>query len=140
MSVHLDELQKQMDTDQEIVFVSSQENIKDINRKAQKAKNDIVHKIHYQANQKRNEFLEKIAALSMNKTRQPLGFEQLRTLKLQIYSTVGIKQDRQGCDNIPERERFIKDIATATPHQSMKRTGYLGSNMNSKLLNRKTNS
>ena len=140
MSRHLDELQKQMDTDQDIVFVSSQENIKDVNIKAQNAKKDILQKVHYRANKKRDEILQKIADLTLNKTRQPLGHEQLKTITLQIYSTVGIKPDGQGCDNIPEREKFIKDINTAKPHQSIKRTVYLGSNINSKSSNRKTNS
>ncbi|CAF1520661.1 unnamed protein product [Rotaria sp. Silwood1] len=133
MSIHLDDLQKQMENEKDIVFATSHNNIKDITIKAQNAKKDFLRIIQSFAEIKRQEIIKKIINISIDKTRQPLGYEQLRTLNLQIYSRVGIKEDEHGCDNISERNKFIKDINHAKSHQPIKRTVYLGSNFNSTL-------
>ncbi|CAF1497674.1 unnamed protein product, partial [Rotaria sordida] len=58
---------------------------------------------------------------------------------LEMYSTVGIKKDGEGCDNIPDRNKFIKDINDSKPNHTIKRTIYIGNNGDSTLGSRKQN-
>ncbi|CAF3986033.1 unnamed protein product, partial [Rotaria sp. Silwood1] len=129
MSKHLDNLQKEMETEKEIVFISSHDNIKDLSIKTSNAKTEFLRLLECSTKAKRQEILDKISNISMDKKRQPLSYEQLRKVNLENYSTVGIKQDGQGCDNILDRNKYIKDIDNTKSRQSIKRTIYIGSNL-----------
>ncbi|CAF0898132.1 unnamed protein product [Rotaria sordida] len=124
MSKHLDDLQKQMENEKEILFISSQDNIKDLSIKVENAKKEFIRKLEFSTREKRQEILDKISNISMDKKRQPLGYEQLRKVNLDIYSTVG----QTDCDNIPDKDKFIKDINNGKTHQPIKRTLYIQSN------------
>lgn len=72
--------------------------------------------------------MQQVGIICRDTTAQPLGYEQYRTLQLDVYSNVGIKKREQGCDNVSEREKFIQLINNAAPHQpKTKRTVYLES-------------
>ncbi|CAF5058371.1 unnamed protein product, partial [Rotaria sp. Silwood1] len=126
MSKHLDNLQKEMETEKEIVFISSHDNIKDLSIKTSNAKTEFIRLLECSTKTKRQEILDKISNISMDKKHQPLGYEQLRKVNLENYSTVGIKQDGQGCDNILDRNKYIKDIDNTKSRQPIKRTIYIG--------------
>ncbi|CAF4004373.1 unnamed protein product [Rotaria sordida] len=139
MSIHLDSLQKQMEAEKQSVFSHSNNNIKNLTIRSQTAKKQFLQILQAFTESKREEVLDKISDSSMDKTRQPLSYEQLRKLNLEMYSTVGIKKDGEGCDNIPDRNKFIKDINDSKPNHTIKRTIYIGNNGDSTLGSRKQN-
>jgi vacuolar-type H+-ATPase subunit H len=130
ISLHLDELQKGIETDKESIFNESYKKIELITGKADNARIDIHRLLQVAAVMKREELMKMIDARYKDKTSQHLGYEQFRTLNLQVYSTVGSKKDGQGCEVIPvpTRQEFINEINNAKPHQpAIKRTVYLKS-------------
>ena len=130
MSKHLDALQQAIEADKESIFLGSKRNIKLVTDKADNARNELHWRLQQAAAKKRKEIMEIIDTISKDKTRQPLGYEQLRKLNVEVYSTVGMKKDGQGCDNIPDREKFITDIDKVKPPQPrIKRTVYFESDV-----------
>ncbi|CAF0833941.1 unnamed protein product [Adineta steineri] len=126
MSIHLDKLQQEIAADRETVFEGSNKTIGRITEKADRARNKFQGLLQKATAKKREEIMELINVMLKDTTRQSLGYEQLKTVQLQMYSTVGNKKDGQGCDNIDGREKFIEDIDNAKPHLKIKRTVYLG--------------
>lgn len=61
----------------------------------------------------RKETLKKTGSNSNDKQHQPTGYRQLRRLDMKIYSIVGLKNCKQGCDNIDDRDKCIKDLKNA---------------------------
>ncbi|CAF3482782.1 unnamed protein product, partial [Rotaria sp. Silwood2] len=49
-----------------------------------------------------------------------------------MYSTVGINPGGPGCDNIPERDKYIKDIENAKQYEVPKKEFYSATDLNSK--------
>ncbi len=132
MTKRLDKLHEQLESFKGTILMTSQNSIEDLTIKIQNAKKEVIDHIHRQALEKIKQILTDAGSISIEKT--PLGYEQLTKINLQIYSTVGTKEDEQGCDNIHDREKFINDIKNAKPHQPrIKRTVYLGSDYNTTL-------
>ncbi|CAF1451714.1 unnamed protein product [Rotaria sp. Silwood1] len=124
MSKHLDELQKKMEETKEHVFIKSHDKIKLLSIKVENAKKEFLRRLESATKAKRQEILDQITNISIDKTRQPIGYEQLRELNLKMYSTVGVKPDGQGCVNIPERDKYIKDIKNVKQHGTPKKQFY----------------
>jgi len=130
MSKHLDYLQNGIEADKESIFQAVNINIQHITVEADKARYEFHRLLQQAAAAKRQEIIDFIEATSRDKTSQPLGYEQSRKFNVEIYSTVGMKKDGQGCDNIPDRERFIRDIDRVKPPQPRtRRTVYIEQNV-----------
>ncbi|CAF2954033.1 unnamed protein product, partial [Rotaria sp. Silwood2] len=127
MSKHLDLLQKQIEAEKQSVFSHANSNIQDLTVRSENAKRQFLQILQVFAESKRQGVLDEMSSTSMDRTLQPLGYEQLRKLNVEMYSTVGMKKEGQGCDNIPDRNKYIKDINDAKPNQPLKRTVYIGS-------------
>jgi hypothetical protein len=128
MSKHLDYLQKEIEADRQSIFKTVNVNINRITQEADRARSDFHRLLQEAAARKRKEIMEIIEVISADTTAQTLGYEQLRKVQLDIYSTVGTKEADSCCKNIPDREKFIKDINAAKSHQpTTKRTVYLDS-------------
>ncbi|CAF3976450.1 unnamed protein product [Rotaria sp. Silwood1] len=139
MSKHVDDLQKKTEESKEQVSISSQEIIKDLSMKVDSTKRAFLRQLESTTQKKSQEVLNEMTAISIDKTRQPFGYEQLRQLNLKMYSIVGKNPDGQGCDNIPERDKNIIDIEDAKQHEARKKKFYSATDLNSKLKNRKEN-
>ncbi|CAF4498751.1 unnamed protein product [Rotaria sp. Silwood2] len=133
MSKHLDLLQKQIEAEKQRVFSHTNSNIQDLTVRSENAKRQFLQILQVFAESKRQEVLDEISSISKDKTLQPLGYEQLRRLNVEMYSTVGMKKEVQGCDNVPDRNKHIKDINDAKPNQPIKRTVYIGTDGDSTL-------
>jgi len=141
MSKHLDYLQKEIETDKESICRGVNVNIQHITKEADKARDDFHRLLKEAAATKRQEIIDFIKTSSKEKTSQPLSYEQLRKFNVEIYSTVGMKNDDQGCDNIPDREKFIRDIDRVKPPQPRtKRTVYIEPNVDQPQANRNKDS
>jgi hypothetical protein len=142
ISKRLDQLQNELEDEKASVFGKSYETINSITKKADLARKDMHNRVQVAVEKKRKEIMDKIKEMSKDTLNHPLGYEQLRTLILKVYSTVGMKEDGQGCDNIPapDRKKFIKDIHDAKPYQpAVKRTVYLQSDITRQQTNRNQN-
>ncbi|CAF1282264.1 unnamed protein product [Rotaria sordida] len=128
MSKHLDSLQKQIANEKQRIFSYSHNSIKNLTVKSSAAKKECHKFIENFVELHRQKHLNEISHVGMDKDRQFIGYEQLRKLKLEIYSTAGMKEDEQGCENIPDRKKRIKDIEDEKPNQPLKRTVYIGMN------------
>ncbi|CAF3330577.1 unnamed protein product [Rotaria socialis] len=130
MSKHLDELQARMEDEKTMVFESSHDSLQLLAVNVQEAKAKLLRTVELSTTSKRQEILRQIVQVSSDTKRQLIGYEQLRKLNMDIYSTVGTKEDVQGCDKITDRNKYKKLINDAKPHQQMKRTLFLGNNPN----------
>lgn len=126
MSNDLDLLQKQVEQNKSFIFDASIKRITTVTKKAQNAKAECLELLQRSVDTKREEVLNEIESESIDKQRQPVGYEQLRRLDMNVYSTVGLKNPGQGCDTINDRDKYIKDIKDAKPNQPIKRTLYMG--------------
>lgn len=125
----LDDLQKSIKNDQDTVFIQSCNKINIVTKKADKARAQFYRLLQTSVETKREEIMDIIQDLLQDTTSHPLGYEQIRTLKLQIYSTVGIKEEGQGCDVIPDRKKYIDDIdRVKPPHPRITKTTYIETN------------
>jgi vacuolar-type H+-ATPase subunit H len=141
MSKHLDYLQNQIEADKESIFRGVNVNIQHITRDADKARGDFHRLLQQAAAAKRQEIIDLIETISKDKTSQPLGYEQLKKINVEIYSTVGMKNDGQGCDNIPDRGKFIREIdRVKPPPPRITRTVYIEPNVDQQQANRNKDS
>ncbi|CAF0989162.1 unnamed protein product [Rotaria magnacalcarata] len=131
MSKQLDSVQKQVETIKEQVVCHSNKCINDLTMKSQTAKQECHQQLQSTTESERQEVLRQISDISVKKGRQPLAFEQLKKVNVEMYSTVGIREDGQDCDNIPDRKTFIRDINDAKLNHPFKRTAYIGNSHHS---------
>jgi paraquat-inducible protein B len=137
MSKQLDHLQEEIEADKQSILGGININIKRITEEADKARNEFDKRIQPAIKGKRQEIMQMIDIISQDKTKQTLGYEQIRNVKVDIYSTVGMKTDDNCCEEIVTRKKFIKDIKEAKPHQpALKRTVYLRSDFAAQKTNR----
>ncbi|CAF1502438.1 unnamed protein product [Rotaria magnacalcarata] len=127
MSKYLDELQRHMEKNKDKVLVSSHNSIAYLEAKVQKAKTKLFQVIETASASKRKEIFDETSKYLSERTSQLLGFEQYRKFNMEMYSTVGTKEDEQGCENITERKKFRKLIRDNKSHGQMKRTVYVDS-------------
>ncbi|CAF2167729.1 unnamed protein product [Rotaria magnacalcarata] len=125
MSKHLDELQGRMEDEKATVFESSHNSLQLLAVHVQAAKAKLLRSIEHSTSSKREEILKKIVQISSDTKRQPIGYEQLRKLTMEVYSTVGTIEDGQGSDKITDRNKFKKLIHDNQSPQQTKRTVYL---------------
>ncbi|CAF3434903.1 unnamed protein product [Rotaria socialis] len=131
MSKQLDSVQKQVEARKEQVVSDSNKCIKDLAMKSQTAKQECHQQLQSTTESERQKVLRQISDISTKKGRQPLAFEQLKKFNVEIYSTVGTREDGQDCDNIPDRKKFIRDINEAKLNHRSKRTVYIGNSHHS---------
>lgn len=125
MSMYLDRLQQHLQEDRDRVFRESTKNVRMISEKADKARQDFYFRLQKEIITYRQQILELID-LSIKSSGTTLGYEQMKKIDLSIYSTVGHKEGEFACDQIPQRDKFVKDIDQAKKHQPMmKRTVFL---------------
>jgi hypothetical protein len=137
----LDYLQNETEAEKESIFQKVNLNVQYITAQADRARDDFHQLLQQATVTKRQEIMDMIDMCSKNKTNQPLGYEQLRKLNVELYSTVGLKKDGQGCDNIPERGKFIKDIDKVKPPQPRtKRIVYIEKDVSQRQANHSNNS
>ncbi|CAM4788896.1 unnamed protein product [Rotaria magnacalcarata] len=127
MSKYLDELQRHMEKNKDKVLVSSHNSIAYLEAKVQKAKTKLFQVIETASASKRKEIFDEASKYLSERTSQLLGFEQYRKFNMEMYSTVGTKEEEQGCENITERKKFRKLIRDNKSHGQMKRTVYVDS-------------
>jgi len=141
MSKHLDYLQNQIEADKESIFQGVNMHIQLLTDEAERARGDFHQLLQQAAAAKRQEIIDFIETISKDKTSQPLGYEQLKKFNVEIYSTVGMKNDGEGCDNIPDRGKFIRDIDRVKPPlPRLKRTVYIEPNVDQQQANRSKDS
>ncbi|CAF2634640.1 unnamed protein product [Rotaria sp. Silwood2] len=75
LSKHLDDLQKKMEESKEQVFESSQDIIKNLSIKAENAKREFLRRLESVTQKRRQQVLDQIIKISINKTHQSLGYE-----------------------------------------------------------------
>lgn len=126
MSKHLDSLQQQLDKNKTSIFSASTQRITNVTNISRNAKQILFERLQLIVDQQRLNLLKKLDAKTKEHKSQTIGYEQLRKLDVSVYSTVGLKQPGQVCDNIPNRDRYGNDIKLAKPNQPIKRTVYLG--------------
>ena len=125
MSMYLDRLQQHLQEDRDRVFRESTKNVRIISEKADKARQDFYFRLQKEIILHRQRIIQSIDQL-MKSSETTLGYEQMKKIDLSIYSTVGHKEGELICDQIPQRDKFIKDIDQAKKHQPMmKRTVFL---------------
>ncbi|CAF2143132.1 unnamed protein product [Rotaria magnacalcarata] len=127
MSKYLDELQRHMEKNKDKVLVSSHNSIAYLEAKVQKAKTKLFQVLETASASKRKEIFDEASKYLSERTSQLLGFEQYRKFNMEMYSTVGTKEEEQGCENITERKKFRKLIRDNKSHGQMKRTVYVDS-------------
>lgn len=130
MSKYLDDLQLQVENEKIRVTNTSQNSMKRIEieiRNAKKQLNDFVQQVTMAKHQ---EIFNEISAIYKEKTSLTIGYEQFRELTLKMYAAVGDKTRGQGANNIPERNKFIADIAKNNSLNIPKRTVYIENNVN----------
>jgi hypothetical protein len=136
----LEYLQNELEAGKESIFQEVNSNIQYITAQADSARSYFHQLLQQFVVMKRQEIMDRIDISSKNKTDQPLGYEQLRKLNVEVYSTVGLKKDDQGCDNIRERGKFIKDIEKVKPpHPRTRRTVYIEQNVDQQQATRNRN-
>lgn len=128
---HLNRLQQQMEDEKQKIFKKTNDHITQTTKKADQAKHNILRQLQMYAEQQRTIEMDNVRKFCSDKTNQTIGYEQLRTLNLKVYSTVGSKQDGQFCQNINNRNEFVQTIRNAKAHQPPppKRTVYLQSEL-----------
>jgi hypothetical protein len=133
MTTRLDDIYRDLDGEKIDIFKRSRIGIHALTVKIESAKRTAIDAIHKQARQEINQIIDMTEKASYEKT---LGYEQLTTVNLQIYSSVGNNEPKQGCDNIEDRRKYIKLIDDAKHAQSgrpPKRTVYFGNDYKNRL-------
>ncbi|CAF0979200.1 unnamed protein product [Rotaria sordida] len=140
---YIDLLQKQVEAKKQDVFSHSNINLEELTMKSETAKTKLLQRLQASTHKKREEVLHQTINMSNHKTSQSLGYEQLRKVNLELYSTVGIKEDGQGYNNIPNRDKYDKEIKAAKKeikdtkaNNLPKRTVYVGNNDDATLESR----
>lgn len=129
---HLDYLQNDIEAKKQSIFQGANSNIQHITGEADRARDRFHQLLQQAAAVKRQEIIDLVETSSKDKTMQPLGYEQFRTIDVEMYSTVGTKKKGQCCEKIDETKRanFLNDIEKdkqSEPH--IKRTIYIGQNV-----------
>ncbi|CAF1499503.1 unnamed protein product [Adineta steineri] len=124
---HLDHLHKAIEHDQEKIIARSRQFIEDCAFDALAARQTILNKAFSSANTMITEILTHHKKRFWVMKKQTVGREELRTIDLRIYSTVGENQDGLVCDKISDRNKFIKTINDTKSENIPKRTVYLKS-------------
>lgn len=129
LAAHLNRLQQQMEDERQKIFDRTNDHITQTTKRADQAKSNVLRQLQTHADRQRTIEMQNIRKHCSDRTNQTIGYEQLRTLNFKVYSTVGLKKDGHGCENIPERTQFIRNIQQAKAHQPSppKRTVYLES-------------
>jgi hypothetical protein len=136
MAKHLDYLQQEIETDRQSIFIGVNTNIDRITKQADKARSDFHRILQIYVATRRQAIMQIIDHMSQDKTNQPIGYEQLRKLEVDIYSTVGVKSEENCCIQIQDRKKFHKDIEEA---KQMKRTVYLSTSSTTQQTTYRTN-
>ncbi|CAF1447276.1 unnamed protein product [Adineta steineri] len=124
---HLDHLHKAIEHDQEKIIGKSRDFIQGCTLDALTARQTILNDAFSGANTMITEILTHHKTKFWDIKKQPVGREELRTIDLRIYSTVGENQDGLVCDKISDRNKFIKTIRDTKSPNEPKRTVYLKS-------------
>jgi hypothetical protein len=138
ISKHLDYLQQEIEADKKLIFQEVDTNIIRITKEADQARINFYQLLQIVVVRKRQEIMQMIHHIHQDI--QPLGYEQLRKVEVDIYSTTGMKTNDNCCVEIRDRAKFIKDIKEAKPHQpAVKRTVYLQSSFATQQTTNRTN-
>ncbi|CAF3802279.1 unnamed protein product [Adineta steineri] len=124
---HLDHLQKAVEVDQRSIISQSQQYVGDCALDALRARQNILNNAFFSANKMITDILSQHDVEFWDIKKQPVGREELRTIDLRIYSTVGENQHGLVCDKISDRNKFIKTINDTKSQNIPKRTVYLKS-------------
>lgn len=130
MSKHLEALQRQVENQKQSVMTISSTYIQKLEIIVKDAKTDLTKNIQSRTTSKHQEILKNYQIPEI--AHEPIGYEQLRKLTLEIYATTGTKGENQGGDNIPNRKQYLNEIQQAKKLPHPKRTVYIQSNTSSK--------
>jgi hypothetical protein len=122
---NLDALQDQLHFSRDTVLQTSDTSLQALLLRSEQARTAIQSTLQSYTKLEIQAFLQRRQQLRIDRTHATLGFEQLRTLDLKVYSTVGKIDENEGCTNIPERQTFRQQIQQTKQSQKLKRVVYL---------------
>ena len=125
MTRNLDQLQDQLQLNREVIRQVSDDSLQLVINRSQQAKARFQSLLQSSAEAQIDLYFRRRREIQMQKKEEVLGIEQWRKVEVEIYSTAGKIDEKEGCTNIPPRDLFRQQIGQTKAQQPIKRVVYV---------------